>query len=70
MEFEYYFNGSDEEYDKYFKFARQVAMEDIWLCEAAQKNLDMGVYPKGVLNPNAESGVVYYQKLLKQKMTQ
>ncbi|GME72500.1 unnamed protein product [Ambrosiozyma monospora] len=69
MEFEYYFNGSDEDYEEYFKFARQVALEDIWLCEAAQKNLDMGLYPKGVLNPDAENGVVYYQKLLKQKMT-
>jgi hypothetical protein len=58
MEFDYYHSGSDEEFEEYFKFVRQVAMEDYELCEAAQANLEKGVYVEGVLNPVKENGVV------------
>lgn len=61
MEFDYYFRGTDEEFEEYFKFVRQVAIEDYELCEKAQKNLEMGIYTEGILNPVKENGVVGYQ---------
>lgn len=44
--------------ERYFKFVRQVALEDFGLCVAAQKNLERGVYCKGTLNPVKESGTI------------
>lgn len=70
MEFEYYFDedGSEEEFLKYYNFARQVAIEDIELCVETQKNLKNGIYHRGILNPNKENGVIYYQNLIKEKV--
>lgn len=61
MEFDYYHEGSEEEFEKYFKFVRQVALEDFELCERAQQGLEAGVYVEGVLNPVKENGVGWYQ---------
>jgi hypothetical protein len=49
MEFDYYHAGTDEEFERYFQFVRQVALEDFELCEKAQKNLESGVYGEGIL---------------------
>ena len=57
MEFDYYHRGTDAEFEKYFKFVRQVAMEDFELCEKAQENLEKGIYSEGILNPVKETGV-------------
>ncbi|GAT29633.1 hypothetical protein RIB2604_03001650 [Aspergillus luchuensis] len=57
MEFDYYHMESGEKFDEYFKFVRQVAMEDYELCEKAQSNLTKGIYSEGILNPEKESGV-------------
>lgn len=58
MEFDYFHTtDSEEEFDKYFKFVRQVALEDFELCEKAQENLRIGIYTEGILNPNKENGV-------------
>jgi hypothetical protein len=62
MEFDYYHAGTDEEFEEYFKFVRQVALEDFELCEKAQENLQRGVYGEGILNPNKENGVAFYQQ--------
>jgi len=62
MEFDYYHEGTDEEFEKYFKFVRQVAEEDFELCEKAQKGLEAGIYGEGVLNPMKENGVSWYQQ--------
>ncbi|KAJ5712662.1 hypothetical protein N7493_009130 [Penicillium malachiteum] len=62
MEFDYYHLASGETFEEYFKFVRQVALEDYELCEKAQDNLAKGVYHEGILNPNQENGVSYYQK--------
>jgi len=61
MEFDYYHQGTDAEFDEYFRFVRQVAIEDFELCERAQANLERGVYGQGVLNPIKENGVAFYQ---------
>jgi hypothetical protein len=57
MEFDYYHMESGEKFNEYFKFVRQVAMEDYELCEKAQDNLGKGVYSEGILNPEKENGV-------------
>lgn len=57
MEFDYYHTGTEEEFQAYFNFVRQVAKEDFDLCESAQQNLERGVYVEGVLNSNKELGV-------------
>ncbi|KAF3400108.1 Biphenyl dioxygenase subunit alpha [Penicillium rolfsii] len=62
MEFDYYHLAEGEKFEEYFKFVRQVAMEDFELCEKAQDNLAKGVYHEGILNPEKENGVSYYQQ--------
>ncbi|KAJ5248858.1 hypothetical protein N7468_000309 [Penicillium chermesinum] len=62
MEFDYYHKESGEKFEEYFKFVRQVALEDFELCEKAQENLAKGVYHEGILNPRQENGVSYYQQ--------
>lgn len=60
MEFDYYHSApaGSEEFEDYYKFARQVAIEDIELCERAQGNLNLGIYTEGILNPIKENGVI------------
>lgn len=62
MEFDYYHMESGDKFEEYYKFVRQVAMEDYELCEKAQGNLTKGVYNEGILNPDKENGVSYYQE--------
>lgn len=64
MEFDYYYNGEEEAFEKYLKFVQQVAFEDFELCVAAQKNLQKGVYCEGILNPVKESGVICETSLI------
>ncbi|KAK4544578.1 hypothetical protein LTR36_004150 [Oleoguttula mirabilis] len=62
MEFDYYNVDEGEKFEEYYKFVRQVALEDYELCEKAQYNLERGIYAEGVLNPQKENGVAYYQQ--------
>lgn len=64
MEFDYYHLADGEKFEEYFKFVRQVAMEDFELCEKAQDNLAKGVYHEGILNPEKENGVACEHLLL------
>ncbi|VUC35328.1 unnamed protein product [Clonostachys rosea] len=63
MEFDYYHEAEagSKEFEDYFKFTRTVALEDLELAERAQINLNIGIYTEGLLNPNKENGVSYYQ---------
>lgn len=47
MEFDYYNVDSGEKFEEYYKFVRQVAIEDYELCENAQYNLERGIYAEG-----------------------
>ncbi|KAF2429287.1 Bet v1-like protein [Tothia fuscella] len=62
MEFDYYHVETGEKFEEYYKFVRQVAMEDFELCEKAQANLEKGIYNEGILNPIKETGVAFYQQ--------
>lgn len=68
MEFDYYHSGTEEEFEEYFKFVRQVALEDFELCEKAQSNLEGGVYGEGILNPVKENGVLFYQRRVREEV--
>jgi hypothetical protein len=57
MEFDYYNVDEGEKFEEYYKFVRQVAIEDFDLCENAQYNLERGIYAEGILNPVKETGV-------------
>lgn len=59
MEFDYYHQAplESEEFENYYRFARNVALEDIELCEKAQTNYNVGIYSEGLLNPQKENGV-------------
>lgn len=57
MEFDYYNLVEGEKFEEYYRFVRQVAMEDYEVCEKAQENLAKGVYHEGILNPEKENGV-------------
>lgn len=57
MEFDYYHMETGDKFEEYYKFVRQVALEDFELCEKAQNNLEKGVYKEGILNPEKENGV-------------
>lgn len=59
MEFDYYHKApvESQEFEDYYKFARNVAIEDIELCEKAQANYNVGIYSEGLLNPEKENGV-------------
>jgi hypothetical protein len=61
MEFDYYHSGTEDEFEEYFKFVRQVALEDFELCEKVQEGLQAGIYGEGILNPRKENGVLFYQ---------
>ena len=47
MEFDYYNVDDGEKFEDYYKFVRQVAIEDYDLCENAQYNLEKGIYAEG-----------------------
>ena len=57
MEFDYFHMESGNKFEEYYKFVRQVAVEDFELCEKAQGNLENGIYSEGILNPSKETGV-------------
>lgn len=57
MEFDYFHLESGGKFEEYYKFVRQVALEDFELCEKAQENLQKGIYAEGILNPVKETGV-------------
>jgi len=68
MEFDYYHLETGEKFEEYFKFVRQVALEDFELCEKAQANLEKGIYHEGILNPVKETGVAFYQQEVLKKV--
>jgi hypothetical protein len=72
MQYEVYRHkdATDEEFKEVDDFFKQVESEDKGLCNAAQRNLNAGVYVTGDLNSFNEKGVLYFQKILKEAVVQ
>lgn len=58
-------DGDRDEIDEFTRFMWQLNQEDFALCEQTQRNLEVGIYSTGVLHPEKERGVLYYQNLIK-----
>lgn len=56
MEYEFYRhnNATDEAFNEIVDIFKQVLKEDKELCNAAQQNLNSGVFMNGELHPRAE----------------
>jgi hypothetical protein len=49
------------------QFYLQIQSEDIELCKLVQTNLNLGApYSRGVLQPDRESGVIYFQRKVRE----
>jgi choline monooxygenase len=46
------------------RISKLLLMEDATICEAVQRNLDAGVYDRGVLSPRHEHGVAAFQRMI------
>lgn len=50
-----------EDFDTAIASSTRLTIEDRWICERVQRNLDAGVYTAGVLSPRHEQGVAWFQ---------
>lgn len=50
------------------RISKLLLMEDAAICEAVQRNLDVGVYERGVLSPRHEQGVALFQRLVRERV--
>ncbi|KAF2712527.1 ISP domain-containing protein [Pleomassaria siparia CBS 279.74] len=58
-------DAMDEDFDNINAFYKQVLEEDKHLCEAAQKNLNAGIFVNGELHPDKEKGPIHFQNTVK-----
>ncbi|KIW54352.1 hypothetical protein PV05_06716 [Exophiala xenobiotica] len=71
MEYEVYRHkdATDEDFEYIDSFFKRVLGEDKYLCDAAQKNLNAGVFVNGELHPDLESAPIYFQNTVRQLVT-
>lgn len=71
MEYEVYrHNGSsDADFEYIDSFFKRVLSEDKYLCNAAQKNLNAGVFVNGQLHPQLESAPLFFQNTVRSLVT-
>ncbi|RHZ53916.1 iron-sulfur cluster-binding protein, rieske family domain protein [Aspergillus thermomutatus] len=67
MEYEVYRHteASDEDFEYIDSFFKRVLDEDKHLCNAAQKNLNAGVFVNGPLHPDLESAPLFFQNTVR-----
>ncbi len=63
LDYLYFFDegGDRARFDEAVKLSDATTGQDVWICEAVQKNLDAGIYDKGRLSPRHEAGVAWFQ---------
>lgn len=59
---------SKADVESYVEYAKTVDREDFELVQAAQDNLNRGVYSRGQLHPFREAGVIFYQKEVRNRL--
>jgi hypothetical protein len=72
MEYEVYrhVDATDDEFNYIDRFFKQVLSEDKDLCNAAQKNLNAGIFVNGQLHPELESAPIFFQSTVKRLLTE
>ncbi|KAL4923688.1 aromatic ring-hydroxylating oxygenase subunit alpha [Aspergillus undulatus] len=63
-------NSSDEDFNMIDSIYKRVMSEDKDLCAQAQKNLNTGVFVNGELHPTMEKGPLYFQKVVRDLVTE
>ncbi|KAJ5109897.1 hypothetical protein N7532_002542 [Penicillium argentinense] len=71
MEYEVYRHteSSNEDFEYIDSFFKRVLTEDKYLCNAAQKNLNAGVFVNGQLHPELESAPLFFQNTVRSLLT-
>jgi hypothetical protein len=71
MEYEVYRHkqASDEDFEHIDSFFKRVLDEDKHLCNAAQKNLNAGVFVNGQLHPKLENAPLFFQSTVRSLLT-
>ncbi|KAI1353863.1 hypothetical protein F5Y01DRAFT_303078 [Xylaria sp. FL0043] len=62
-------NSSDEEFNVISDIYKRIMSEDKYLCANAHKNIQAGVFVNGELHPKMEQGPLYFQKLVRDLVT-
>ena len=62
-------NATDEQFDLVNQIYKRIMSEDKALCDAAQKNLNAGVFVNGELHPIMEKGPLFFQKCVREAVT-
>ena len=64
--YDYFFSDlEDPDNDDVIRISKTVVEEDRAIVEAVQRNLDAGVYDRGLLSPRHEAGVHQFQQLVR-----
>ncbi|CAO2651593.1 Nn.00g041630.m01.CDS01 [Neocucurbitaria sp. VM-36] len=63
-------NSSSEDFHLIADMYERVMREDKVLCDAAQKNLDRGVFVNGQLHPKYEKAPLFFQKTVREVITE
>ena len=72
MSYEVYRNKSadEEAFNKVNQMYGRIMSEDKALCEAAQRNINAGIFINGELHPRLEKGPLYFQKFVRDVVTE
>ncbi|EJT73576.1 choline monooxygenase [Gaeumannomyces tritici R3-111a-1] len=63
-------NSSDEDFKTISEMYKRIMSEDKYLCANAQRNIDAGVFVNGELHPDLEKGPLYFQKVVREVVTE
>ncbi|KAL8393946.1 hypothetical protein RB595_003636 [Gaeumannomyces hyphopodioides] len=63
-------NSSDEDFKTISDMYKRIMSEDKYLCANAQRNIDAGVFVNGELHPDLEKGPLYFQKVVREVVTE
>lgn len=59
-------NSTDEQFDLVNQIYKRIMSEDKYLCDAAQKNINAGVFTNGEMHPRLEQGPLHFQKTVRE----
>lgn len=59
-------NSTDEQFNLIANLYAKVVSEDKGLCEAAQRNLNAGIFINGEMHPRLEKGPLFFQKVARE----